>query len=290
MVQCLNKCMGFEGLKVNPWVETTGVVLVALLGVFLGRLFSRLPRPYWVLGYLFPAVLILMLALVRFNNDLYFVRPFLWVVGGRIRFVALSLAVSMGLVVPLSRLPRKCEKLIVCVVMAGFVTWFSVLPFLVPALIKDRLSNLTTRFDSNGICRQTTDYTCGPAAAVTALGRLGLSGDEGEIAVLSYSSPVVGTLPACLSSALENRYRAEGLRCQYRRFDSIDQLRNAGVTLAVVRDAFLLDHCIAVLEVSDDAVTVADPVTGARLIPYQQFEKIWRFSGIVLERDSIRSI
>jgi len=274
----------------NPWVETAGVVLVAFLGVLLGRSFSRLRKPFWLLGYLFPAVLILMLALVRFDPALYFVRPFLWIVGGRIRFVTLSFAVSMGLIVPLSRLPRKGEKLIVCALMGGFVTWFSVLPFLVPALIKERLSSLQTRFDSNGICRQSTDYTCGPAAAVTALGKLGLSGDEGELAVLSYSSPVVGTLPACLSSALENRYRADGLRCEYRRFESIDQLRNAGVTLAVVRDAFLLDHCIAVLEVSDDAVTVADPVTGARLMPYRQFEKIWRFSGIVLQRDSTQNI
>lgn len=274
----------------NPWVETAGVVLVALLGVYVGRVFSRFGKPYWVLGYLFPVVLIGMLALVRFNNALYFVRPFLWVTMGRVRFITLSLAVSMGLTVPLSRLPRRCEKLIVCFLMGGFVGWFSVLPFLFPALIKDRLSNLRTRFDADNVCRQTTDFTCGPAAAVTALGRLGLSGDEGELAVLSYSSPVVGTLPACLSSALQKRYGPEGLRCQYRRFDSIEQLRSAGITLAVVRDAFLLDHCIAVLNVSDDAVTVADPVTGARLVSYQQFEKMWRFSGIVLQRDSIQRI
>jgi hypothetical protein len=274
----------------NPWVETTGVVLVALLGILLGRLFSRVRRPYWVLGYFLPAVLIAMLVLARFNHGLSFVWPISWVATGRIRFVILSLAVSMGLTVPLSRLPHKCEKLVVCILMAVFVTWFSVLPFLFPALIKDGLSNLRTRFDSDGICRQTTDYTCGPAAAVTALGKLGLTAEEGELAVLSYSSPVTGTLPACLSSALQNRYSADGLRCRYRRFDSIDQLRNAGVTLAVVRDAFLLDHCLAVLEVSDDAVTVADPVTGTRLMPHRQFEEIWRFSGIVLERDSVQSI
>ena len=274
----------------NPWVETAAAILVALLGVLVGRVFSRLRKPYWVLGYLLPLLLIGMLALVRFDTSLYFVRPFLWVTTGRVRFITLSLAVSMGLTVPLSRLPRKWEKLTVCFVMAVFVAWFAVLPFLVPALIKDRLTNLKTRFDSNGICRQTTDFTCGPAAAVTALGRLGLSGDEGEIAVLSYSSPVVGTLPACLSSALQKRYGAEGLRCWYRRFDSIEQLRKAGITLVVVRDAFLLDHCIAVLDVSDDAITVADPVTGARLVPYRQFEKMWRFAGIVLQRDPIQNI
>jgi hypothetical protein len=196
----------------------------------------------------------------------------------------------MGLTVPLSRLPYKFEKLIVCILMGVFVTWFSILPFLVPALIKSRLSNIQTKLDSNGICRQTTDYTCGPAAAVTALGKLGLSAEEGEIAVLSYSSPVTGTLPSFLCSALESRYGAVGLKCQYRRFDSVNQLRDAGITLVVVRDAFLLDHCIAVLEVSDNTITIADPVIGTMLMPHSQFEKIWRFSGIVLERDFVRSI
>lgn len=274
----------------NPWLETAGVILIAVFGVIAGRIFSRFRRPYWVLGYILPGILILMLAMVRFNYTLYFVTPFTWIAAGRIRFVVLSLAVSMGLTVPLSRLPYKFEKLIVCLLMAGFVTWFSVLPFLVPAMMKDSLSNLQTKFDKNGICRQTTDYTCGPAAAVTALGKLGLRADEGELAVLSYSSPIIGTLPACLSSALQNRYSAEGLSCQYRRFDSVAQLKSAGITLALVREAFFMDHCLAVLEVTDEAVTVADPVTGTRLMPYEQFEKIWRFSGIVLQRNPLKSI
>ncbi len=274
----------------NPWVETAGVVLIAVLGVFLGRFFSGLRKPYWLLGYFLPLALITILVLVRCNNVLRFVQPFCWFATGRVKFVILSLVVTMGLTVPLSRLPRKCERILVCILMAGIVTWFSVFPFLVPALIKDHLSNIKTRLDSNGVCFQTTDYTCGPAAAVTALGKLGLSAHEGEIAVLSHTSPVAGTLPTCLSSALQSRYGAAGLKCRYRRFDSIEQLRNAGLTLVTVRDAFLLDHCLAVLEVSDHTITVADPVAGTKLMSHEQFEKIWRFSGIVLERERTQSI
>ncbi len=274
----------------NPWFETAGVVLVAVVGVFLGRVISRFQKPCWMLGYFFPCVVIVILVLARYSNTVNFVQPFCWITTGRVRFVVLSLAVSMGLTVSLSRLPRNFEKLLVCILMGVFVTWFSVLPFLVPALVRNHLSNLRTRLDSDGICRQTTYYTCGPAAAVTALGKLGLSAEEGEIAVLSYSSPVIGTLPACLSSALQNRYGAAGLKCKYRRFNSVDQLRNSDVTLVVVKDAFLTDHCIAVLEVSDHTVIVADPVTGTKSIPREQFEEIWRFTGIVLERDSSQSI
>lgn len=274
----------------NPWLETILVFLVAVSGVFLGRFFSRLPKRYWIAGSFLPFVLVAMLVIVRCNPAIGFTAPFSWISMGRMRFVFLSLAVTMGLTCSVSRLPYKSERILVCMFMTVVVVWFCVLPFLVPALIRADLSNIETKLDSNGICHQSKAYTCGPAAAVTALRRLGLQAHEGQIAVLSHTSPIVGTLPACLSAALENRYGAEGLECEYRGFDSISQLRDAGVTLAVVKDAFLLDHCVAVLEVSDQTVTVADPVFGKTSMTYEQFEKVWRFSGIVLRRDSAQKI
>ncbi len=274
----------------NPWLETIGVILVALMGVLLGTLFSRFRKSYWTLGYFVPFILIAIIVLTRFNNALPFVPPFSWVTAGRTRFIFFAFAVTMGLTTPISRLPRTFEKLIIGFLMVLVVVWFSVLPFLVPALIKEDLSNLETTVNSNGICYQSTDYTCGPAAAVTALGRLGLSANEGELAVLSHTSPVTGTLPSCLSSALQDRYRTEGLKCQYRYFDSISQLKNAGITLAEVKVGFMSSHCVTVLEVSDHIITIADPVVGRRLMSPSEFEKVWRFSGIVLKRDSTQNI
>jgi hypothetical protein len=273
-----------------PVFETAGVILVAVFSIFLGRIFSGLKKFYWTLGYFVPCVLIGLFIIARLDDALCFIRPFCWFVTGRSRFVILSFAVCMGLTVPLSRLPRRFEKALVCAMMLVFVSWFSVMPFLFPLLIKGKLLSKATRFDKDGICRQTTEYTCGPAAAVTALEHLGLSAREGELAVLSHSTPVTGTLPALLCSALENRYGSEGLKCAYRKFDSIDQLKKTGITLVVVKEGFMLDHCIVVLKVLDDAVAVADPVTGKELIPIEQFEKIWRFSGITLERDATQNI
>ncbi|MGA1979823.1 MAG: cysteine peptidase family C39 domain-containing protein [Sedimentisphaerales bacterium] len=273
----------------NPWLETIGIILVALLGVFLGKVFSHPRKAYWIAGYFLSFLLIVFLLIITYSNSLAFAPPFVWVAAGRIKFVIFSLAVTMGLTTPLSRLPYKFEKVAIYILMVTVVVWFSVLPFLVPALIEGHLANLTTQIDSNGICFQTTDYTCAPAAAVTALRKLGLPAYEGEIAILSHTSPVAGTLPGCLQAALQNRYGDKGLRCQYRRFDSIAQLKDAGLTLAVVKSAFLSDHCVAVLDVSDRMVTVADPVLGKKSLSHKQFEEIWRFSGIVLKRDSTQS-
>ena len=274
----------------NPWLETAGVILVAVLGGVLGWMFSTSQKSRWVWGYLVPLLLIAILALARCGNSLCFVPPFSWIAAGRVKFVILSLAVTMGLTAPMSRLPYKCEKILISIVMVAVVVWFSILPFLVPALIKDQLANLKTVVSSDGICFQTKNYTCGPAAAVTALRQLGLPAQEGEIAVLSHTSPVTGTLPRCLYTALKSRYSDDGLECQYRSFDSIGQLKQAGLTLVVVKDAFLRDHCVAVLAVSDKMVLMADPVTGRKVMSPEQFEKIWRFSGIVLKRDTAQSI
>jgi predicted double-glycine peptidase len=270
----------------TPWLETIGIILVALLGVFLGKLFSHPRKAYWIAGYFLSFFLILFLVITKYSNSLAFVPMFAWITAGRGKFVIFSLAVTMGLTTPLSRLPHKFERVAIYIVMVVVVVWFSVLPFLVPALIEGRLANLPTLLDSNGICFQTTDYTCAPAAAVTALRKLGLTAYEGELAILAHTSPVAGTLPGCLKAALQNRYGNQGLRCHYRRFDSVAQLKDAGITLAVVKSAFLSDHCVAVLEVTDRMITIADPVIGKQSLSYKQFEEIWRFSGIVLKRDS----
>lgn len=274
----------------NPWLETVGVVIIAVLGVVLGRMFGRLKGHYWLCGYFLSLLLVVMLVVARWSVAQGFVPPLFWIATGRIKFVILALAVTMGLTTPLSRLPHKCEKYIISTLMVVVVVWFSILPFLAPALIKGYLSNLKTRVNSDGICFQSTDYTCGPAAAVTALRKLGLDAREGEIAVLSHTSPVAGTLAWSLYTALQNRYGPDGLKCQYQRFDSIAQLRDAGLTLAMVKDSFLLDHCVAVLEVSDRMVIFADPVLGKKSMSHSQFEKVWRFSGIVLKRESTQSI
>jgi len=269
----------------NPFIETIAVLAVVFAGVFLGRAFSRLQKPFWALGYIIAFVLIAVMAAARWYDSLVFIKPFYWILAGRVKFVVLALAVTMGLTTPLSRLPYKFEKVLVCVLIAVVVTWFSILPFLFPALIKNSLLSAETLISSEGICFQSRDYTCGPAAAVTALGKLGINATEADIAVRAHTSPVVGTLAVCLAESLEDLYASAGLKCHYQSFDSLSQLKEAGLTLAVVKNSFLSDHCVTILDVSDGFVTFADPVCGRKTISNDEFEKIWRFAAIVLKRD-----
>lgn len=291
LVHAANAQEGGSGeKKMQPWLETFGVILTAILGTLCATAISRSKKIHWAWGYFFPLALIALLLAATYISARSFMPVLACIAGGRTRFVIICLAVTMGSSTLLRRLQRRLERVIVLLLMVAVVLWSSVLPFLVPALIADDLSNLQTKLDLNNVCLQTTNYTCGPAAAVTALRYLGLPAQEGEIAVLSHTSPIAGTLPWCLYKALDNRYAGDGLECQFRHFNSVAQLPDKTVTLAIVRDAFLLDHCVAVLEVTDKIVTVADPVFGKQYMSHKKFEQIWRFYGIVLSRTAIQSI
>jgi hypothetical protein len=212
----------------------------------------------------------------------FFMPPISWMMMGRKRFAILGFIAAMILTVPLCRLPRKRERVAVILLMAMIILSMSIWPFLAPAFNRNQLLHLQTRMGADGVCRQNTDYTCGPAAAVTALRKLGLPADEGPIAVLSYTSAATGTPPDILAEALREQYGKDGLLAEYRAFQDLAELRKAGLTLAVIKFDFLVDHYVTVLEVTDSEVVVGDPLNGLDKMTYDQFRRKWRFVGVVL--------
>jgi hypothetical protein len=267
------------------WFETVAVLLTVIFAALIGRRFSRLKTPHWGWGYVISLLLIVFL-LISARLSFRLSLPILaWATVGRARFVSIGIAVALGAYTLIGRLTKPVERVIVMSMTLCIILWASIMPFLVPALIKNELTNLQTRFDGDNVCVQSTDYTCGPAAAVTALRRFGLPAQEGELAILSHTSPVTGTLPWDLYKAIQNLYPGAGIDCRLRRFDSVNQLRDADATLVVVNDSFLLDHCVVVLDVDDIFITIADPAVGRYKLTRKTFENIWRFYGITLKRN-----
>ena len=168
--------------------------------------------------------------------------------------------------------------------MAALVFSMSVWPSLAPAFNRKHLSNLRTRINGEGVCLQNTEYTCGPAAAVTALRKLGLPAEEGQLAIASLTSSETGTPADILSEALQKEYGKDGLSAEYRTFKNIAELEQAGLTLAVVKFGFMVDHWVTVLEVTDSQVVIGDPLNGLDKMSYEEFQQKWRFEGIVLKR------
>ena len=268
----------------NPWVESAAAALLAVAGALLGWWFSRLPKPYWTLGYFMPLALVLIYGAAMRHPELTLVAPVSWMMMGRNKFAVFGFISTMVLTTPLSRLPQKRSRWWTALLMVVIAWTMSVWPFLAPAFNRDYLAHLQTRLDPDGICRQSNDYNCGPAAAVTALRRLGFQAEEGQIAILAHTSTATGTPPDILAQALQERYGRDGLVGEYRIFNSIAELKSAGLTLAIVKFSFLLDHYVTVLEVTDNEVVVGDPLNGKTTLTHDEFRKRWRFVGVVLSR------
>ena len=87
-----------------------------------------------------------------------------------------------------------------------------------------------------------------------------------------------------LTRVLRSRYGKEGLVTEYRGFKDMADLKAAGLTLTVIKFNFMIDHFVAVLDVTDKAVIVGDPLNGRTELPFEDFEKKWYYTGIVLKR------
>lgn len=268
-----------------PWLEALAVAVLAVLGHVLGRWFSRRPKPYWAFGYVVPLLLTVAIALTRWFPRLAFAEPFCWVMYGRAEFAILAAACTILLTTPLSRLPHRAQKTAVTVFMI-FGAGYFLLPFVLPGCVRSRLARLETRFGRDGICRQSTRYTCGPAAAVTVLRKRGLPAEESELALLAKTIPITGTQPDSLCLAIRRRYARDAIRCDYRYFESIAELRDCCPMIALIKLGFLVDHYVAVLSVADDRVTIGDPLGGIREVTFGEFKAIWRRCGIVVTRNA----
>jgi hypothetical protein len=266
-----------------PWLETLGVVALALVGAGLGHLASKLRPVPWMLAEIVPFLMVAMIGLSRRFEILNFVAPFSWVMEGRREFVMLAVAGTILLVGATGLLADPRQRGLVRVLAFVAVCNFALLPFIQPAVIRHGLAKAPTRFDANGICRQGYSYTCGPAAAVTALRYLHLPASEGELAILAHTSPIAGTAPDSLAAALRQRYGA-AIECEYRYFYSIDDLRTDGLVLATIKAGAFNDHFVVVLGVSDDMIILGDPEEGLRMISRDDFEGMWRNSGILIRR------
>lgn len=269
-----------------PWFESVAVVFFALLAFLLGRWCSRLPGRYWLLGYALPLGLILIYCLAMFEPQVSLVPPVPWMMIGRSRFVCFNFIATMVLSVPLARLPQRRTRAVVGALIA-VLTALSAVPFLAPAFNRTYLAGLKTRLDGDGVCRQSNEYTCGPAAAVTALRKLGLPAEEGEIAILAHTTSLTGTEPDVLADVLQERYRTNGLTAKYRAFKNLDELACAVPAVAVLQFNALQDHCVTVLGVQTNGILVADPLIGLELVPKDEFERKWQFVGVVFKREGV---
>lgn len=268
----------------NPWFESAGVVGLALIGAALGLACHKLKPPWWLAGYFIPLLFILVIGLPRYVLKLELIPPFSILVAGRMEFAMASLLGPMILFTLLPRLPKRRDRFALILFVVLMVCLVVLPVFLAPAFNRSYLKSLVTHFDADGVCRQSNDYLCGPAAAVTALRMLGVEAEEGEIALLAHTTRFSGTETDILAEVLQRRYASLGLKATYRHFHSIDDMVGAFITIARMKYGVLVDHYVTVVKITADEVRVADPWTGLQTWKRETFTEDWRYTGVVLER------
>jgi len=263
------------------WIETVGVVVLAALGVAGGWWCARWRGRWWLVGYFVPLAIVVSISLSRWFPWLELHRPFRWILAGRTEFALLAVVYTLLLTTLVSRLGRKRERVLLSVLMVACVFSQSVLAFLMPAFNYRQLTELKTLVDVDGVCIQSNGYTCGPAAAVTALRRVGVEAEEGELAILAHTTHMTGTQTDVLCQVIQKRY---GVPCRQAYFRDISELRSCVPVVAIVKFAFLIDHFVTVLDVTEAIVVVGDPLVGRIEMTYEEFAKRWRRCGIVFDQ------
>jgi predicted double-glycine peptidase len=265
-------------------VQTAGVILLAGFGVFLGRWISRRRSPSWLVGYIIPLLLVIIIGIPRWSPQIETVPPFSWIMADRMEFAVMAPAITILLTTPLSRLRQRRQRYAVFVFMVLFVIYFSVLPFLMPVFAYSQLSRLETTIDQNGVCLQSNGYNCGPATAVAVLRKIGVPAGEGQLALRAHTTRFAGTPTDSLCAAIRSCY---GIPCRIIYCRTVDEIRGKEPLIALVKFSFMVDHFVAVLSVTDTEIILGDPLEGIRTCTHKEFEKEWRKCVIVLEKNAV---
>jgi Peptidase C39 family len=122
------------------------------------------------------------------------------------------------------------------------------------------------------ICLQSTEATCGPASVSTILAQLGARTSEKDVARAAFSS----------ASGTEAWYLARFARSKGfvpRFYFKRPFSPAAGLPALVGVRVGGLGHFIAVLDLSSDHVTFADPLLGEERLSLSEFQRRYHFTG-----------
>jgi hypothetical protein len=277
-------CVELDPESMKDVALTVGVTVAGLVSAWAGFKVARLGPRTWMVAILIPLTVLVLTALALNYEQLAFVPPTSWLVGGSERWVSLTLAgaMTLGALAAMVKLDPQRRALLALAVVV--VIRCGTLAFVGPIFSREELRTMKTNVSDLGICYQSTFYNCGPAAAVTALRRLGFPAEEGEIGLMCRTDPFYGTADDRLAREIAKRYGPEGLIVEHRYVKSLDELRKWPAAIAVIHFSLFMDHYVAVLEVDDETVTVGDPWAGREKLKRADFEKRWNHVAILLDR------
>lgn len=140
-----------------------------------------------------------------------------------------------------------------------------------------------TLVDADGVCRQSTGYTCVAASMVTLLHARGVPATESEMARLAYTQVGGGATDSRAVWALEEKLRGSTLSPCYRTLDRAGLIHAAKPCLVQLDWGYFVSHMVPVMEATEGSVVIGDPISGRREMTMQEFMAEWKGKAITVE-------
>ncbi len=173
---------------------------------------------------------------------------------------------------------RPALSLLGCGVLAD-----SLFHFVCPLVMSPWYQGLETRVNAHGVCFQSTSFICGPAAGVTALNRLGVQAEEGELAPAAFATPLFGMAPDRLYEAIERLYNDE-VQCEYRPLDDLTEIGKGEVVVSILKYNVMVGHYVGLLKHEDGQVVLGDPSYGLERMSADEFQADGSGAGIAIRK------
>lgn len=171
---------------------------------------------------------------------------------------------------------RRHREVLRWVVALGLTLWLLV-PYLKPLLDPIALTGLHDEW-RDGVCLQSTESSCGPAAAATLLHSVGVNATERELARECFTS-FGGTENWHLARALRRRGLTVRYVLTHEQPDRVPTPAIAGVRLW---DRHGPGHFLAVLESGDKGLVIGDPRLGRLQQGLDELRHDYWFSGFFM--------
>jgi uncharacterized protein len=254
-----------------------------ILGVFLGRLSGH----KWISGFCAGMLLLLAVNLPKFIPSLINARFFQLILGNGIDAMLIGIAGIISVVPCLPKLSGQRTKYLVVGFLCISLIRTSILPATCSYLNRDELTALSPQVDKDGVYLQTTRYTCGPAAMATVLNAFGINDSEGDIALATGCNSYSGTRSLDLVKYVNSKYGAQ-LEAEYKYVNGMESLKKMdGIFIAEVRASAFTDHFVAIMDINENSLTLADPSFGQIEAKTDSFLKEWRHKVIVVRKKGV---
>ncbi|MCK5027541.1 MAG: hypothetical protein KAS07_03920 [Candidatus Pacebacteria bacterium] len=145
-------------------------------------------------------------------------------------------------------------------IFVWFVVFVSIVQsalFIVPDTIKN-----PSELSSDGTCFQSTSYTCAPCSAVILLDKYGITSDEKEMTVLSYTRVLRGTSELATYFGIKEKLKSTQYTTHLKHL-SLDEIKTLKMPMLIaIKHLPLVNHAVVISNYNNNIFEIIDPLEG----------------------------